>query len=97
MHTILLILVMSVVTFSLRGVPFLIFSGKKEIPPVIEYLSNVLPGAVLGMLVIYCLKDMGSHGFAELIGAGIVVLVQIYKRNTILSIVAGTLCYMMLI
>ena len=97
----ILIGAMSVVTILLRFLPFLIFSGKREIPKVILYLGDVLPSAVLGMLVIYCLKDIhftvAPYGIRELSASLVVVGVHIWRRNTILSIIAGTVCYMILL
>lgn len=97
-HTALLIAVMSLVTIGLRALPFWIFSGKRQVPPVVLYLGEVLPSAALGMLVVYCLRDLSfsaaPYGLPELVSCAVVVLVQRLKRSTILSILAGTLCYM---
>lgn len=100
-HTALLIAVMSLVTIALRALPFGIFGGKRQVPKVILYLGDVLPSAALGMLVVYCLRDLNltaaPYGILELLSCLAVVIVQILKRNTILSILAGTLLYMVLI
>ena len=99
MSAALLIAVMSVVTILLRALPFLIF--RKETPAYITYLGRVLPPAIIGMLVIYCLKDVSlvqaPHGLPELIAAACVVGLQVWKRNSLLSILAGTLIYMALV
>ena len=101
LHSALLIAVMSLVTILLRALPFGIFGGKRQIPKNILYLGDVLPSAALGMLVIYCLRDLNisaaSHGLQELLSCGAVILTQKLKRNTICSILAGTLLYMILI
>ena len=101
LHAAALIAVMSLVTVGLRALPFWIFSGRRQVPRVILYLGEVLPSAAMGMLVIYCLRDLNftaaPYGLPELLACGVVVLVQWLKRNTILSILAGTACYMLLL
>ncbi len=100
-HSILLIAIMSLVTMLLRSLPFLVFNGKRQVPQVILYLGDVLPSAVMGMLVIYCLKDLNlmaaPYGLPELLACGVVVLVQLWKKNSIWSILAGTAAFMLLI
>ena len=95
----LLIAVMSLVTIGLRAIPFLIFSQKRKVPQSVLYLGQVLPGAALGMLVIYCLRDlnMGTPGSSmiPLLSCLLVAAVQVLKRNTIYSILAGTAAYML--
>lgn len=99
MNTVILIAVMAAVTILLRFLPFLIF--RKQTPPYITYLGKVLPFAIIGMLVIYCLKDVRftshPHGLPELIAAACVVGLQIWKRNSLLSILTGTVVYMILV
>lgn len=99
-HAALAVAIMTLLTFALRALPFLIF-GRKETPPFIEYLGKYLPYAIMGMLVIYCLKAVRPlaypYGLPELIAILIVVLLHIWKRNTLLSIVSGTVSYMLLI
>lgn len=99
-HAILAIVIMAGVTFLLRALPFLIFS-KKKTPPFIEYLGKYLPYAIMGMLVVYCLKDVRPlaypYGLPELIAILIVALLHIWKRNTLLSIVCGVASYMILV
>ncbi len=99
-HAIIAIVIMAGVTFLLRSLPFLIFSGGKT-PPFIEYLGKYLPFAIIGMLVVYCLKDVRPlaypYGLPELIAVLIVALLHIWKRNTLLSIVSGTVAYMLLV
>ena len=99
MNAAILIAVMAIVTMLLRFLPFILFN--KETPPYIAYLGEVLPSALIGMLVIYCLKDVSlidsPHGLPELIAAAIVVGLQIWKRNSLLSILAGTVAYMLLV
>lgn len=87
-------------TLATRVIPFVVFSEKRQIPRVIEYLGSVLPLAIFALLVVYCLKDVsfvsGNHGIIELISVAITVLLHLYKRNMLLSIVGGTACYMLL-
>lgn len=100
-HFILMIVVMVIVTVALRVTPFLVFGAGKKTPAYIEYLGKVLPYAIMGMLVVYCLKGVeitgGNHGLPELIACALVVALQVWRRNTLISIVAGTVCYMILI
>lgn len=100
-HSILLVLVMAVVSFLLRAFPFLVFSGKRETPKFVLYLGKVLPFAIIAMLVVYCVKDISfdavSHFLPYIIAGAVVVLLHIWRRNTLLSILAGTLSYMALV
>lgn len=88
-------------TMLTRFLPFLIFPAGKSTPGYIRYLGKVLPGAVFGLLVIYCLREVslfaGNHGIPELIGIVAVVLLHIWKRQMLLSIAGGTICYMLLV
>lgn len=97
---IITIATMVVATASTRFVPFLIFRGKTT-PRYIHYLSQVLPPAVFGMLVIYCLKDVqftsGHFGIPELIGIAVTALLHAWKRQMLISILGGTAAYMLLV
>ena len=99
MRTAVLVAVMAIVTMLLRFLPFIVF--RKKVPGYVVYLGEVLPPAIIGMLVIYCLKDVdllsGSHGIPEMIAAACVVALQAWKRNSLLSILAGTAVYMLLV
>ena len=101
LHAALIIAVAALVTVALRFLPFLIFGEKRETPAIITYLGKVLPFAIMGMLVVYCLKDVtltaAPFGIPEAIGCMVVALLHIWKRNTLLSIGAGTVCYMLLV
>lgn len=96
-----LIAVMAAVTALIRFLPFLLFPEGKQAPKVITYLSGVLPSAVIGMLVVYCLKDVDPlswpHGLPELIAVAAVAGSYIWKRNTLLSVLGGTVVYMLLV
>ena len=98
MKSIILIAAMSIGTILLRFLPFLI--TRKETPPYIAYLGRVLPPAIIGMLVIYCLNDVNCtaapFGLPELIASVCVVGLQVWRRNSLLSILAGTILYMFL-
>ena len=100
LHAIVAIAIMAIISYLLRALPFLIFSGKQT-PPFIQYLGKYLPYAIMGMLVIYCLKEVRPlaypYGLPELIAIAIVALLHIWKRNTLLSIVSGTVSYMLLV
>ena len=99
MNAAVLIAIMAIVTMLLRFLPFIIFT--KNTPEYISYLGKVLPAALIGMLVIYCLKDVSvvdaPHGLPELIAALAVVGLQVWKRISLLSILAGTVVYMLLV
>ena len=101
MHDILLILVAAAVTMATRFLPFLIFGEKRETPPLVTYLGRVLPYAIMGMLVVYCMKDVSvleyPFGVPEALGCAAVALLHLWKRNSLLSIGVGTLFYMLLV
>ena len=101
MHDVIMVVVIALVTAATRFLPFLIFGGKKEPPALITYLGKVLPCAIMGMLVVYCLKDVsflkGSYGIPELIACVVVAALHVWKRNSLLSIGGGTVCYMLLV
>lgn len=88
-------------TLATRFLPFLLFPSGKPTPKCIEYLGKVLPAAMFGLLVVYCLRNVspftGSRGLPELIALSIVAALHIWKRNMLLSIAAGTACYMLLV
>ena len=100
-HAAGVIAVASIVTMLIRAFPFAVFGGDKKRPAVIDYLADVLPYAIMGMLVVYCLKNVSlvtaPHGLSEMIACVMVVLLHLWKRNTLLSIIAGTAAYMFLI
>lgn len=99
MRSAALIATMSIVTIVIRFLPFVVF--RKKTPRYVSYLGKVLPPAIIGMLVIYCLKDITPlaypFGVPELIAAACVAGMQIWKRNTLISILVGTGMYMVLI
>ena len=101
MHDVWMIVVAVMVTAATRFIPFLIFRKKESTPAIITYLGQVLPCAIIGMLVVYCLKDIqflrAPFGAPELIACGVVALLHIWKRNSLLSIGVGTVCYMLLV
>lgn len=88
-------------TLLTRALPFLLFPSGKKTPAVIRYLGGVLPCAVMGMLVVYCFKHVsvftGSRGLPELIAAAFVIGIHKWKHNLLLSIVGGTVLYMVLV
>ena len=94
------IVIMSAVTIALRFLPFILFSGKKT-PKVIAYLGKVLPYAMMGILVVYCLRDISfksAGGFVpEILASAVVVVSYIIKKNSLISIISGTVSYMLLV
>lgn len=101
LHSVLVIAVAALVTIALRFLPFLIFGEDRKTPPLVAFLGQVLPYAIMGMLVVYCLKDVditaAPFGIPEAIGCIAVALLHVWKRNTLLSIGLGTVCYMFLV
>lgn len=101
LHSALIVAIASAVTIALRFVPFLIFGENRQTPPVVAYLGKVLPGAVMAMLVVYCLKGVNltasPWGLPELLGCAAVAGLHVWKRNTLLSIGGGTVLYMILV
>ena len=101
MHSVILIAVFAVITAALRFIPFLVFGGKRQTPEFITYLGKALPFAIMGMLVVFCLKNVSvtsyPHGIPELISVLTVAVLHIWKRNTLLSIISGTILYIILV
>lgn len=101
LHSLAIVAVAALVTAGLRFLPFLLFGENRKTPQIITYLGTVLPFAIMGMLVVYCLKDVSFSApggwLPQLIGCLVVAGLHIWKRNTLLSIGAGTLCYMLLV
>lgn len=98
---IIIIAVVSVGTMLTRFLPFLLFPQGKPTPKYIRYLGKVLPASVFGLLVVYCLKNVsvfsGSHGMPELIAIAVTAALHLWKKQMLLSIAGGTLCYMLLV
>ena len=88
-------------TMTTRFLPFLVFSDKRPTPKYITYLGKALPAAIFSMLVVYCLRNVsllsGSHGLPEFIAIAVTVALHLWKRQMLLSIAGGTICYMLLI
>ena len=101
MHDIWMLIVIALVTMVTRFLPFLIFGEKRKTPELVMYLGKVLPSAIMGMLVVYSLKDTtvlsAPYGIPELVGCAVVAALHIWKRNSLLSIGAGTVVYMLLV
>ena len=99
-QSVITILVVVLGTMTTRFLPFLIFPEGKTPPRFVSYLGTVLPYAVIGLLVIYCLKDAlftSYHGLPEMIAICFIVLLHKWKKNTLLSIGGGTVLYMFLV
>ena len=100
-NALIMIFVIALVTAALRFFPFLIFDNDRPVPEFINYLSRVLPYSIMAMLVVYCLKNVSvvkaPFGIPELISVLLVAVLHVWKRNTLVSIIGGTACYMLLI
>ena len=100
-HSVLIVVVTVLITMLTRFLPFLIFRSGRNTPAIITHLGKVLPYAVMGMLVVYCLKDVSwqsrPYGIPEILGCAVVALLHIWKRNSLLSIGGGTVFYMVLV
>lgn len=100
-QSIVTILVIALVTLFLRGFPFILFSGSRPVPKFITYMGKVLPFAIIGILIVYCLKDVnvtgGSYGLPELISLTAVLILHKIKHNILISVGVGTLLYMLLV
>ena len=101
LHAFLIILIIGAATLATRILPVLIFGRKASVPEVILYLGRTVPYAAMGLLIIYCLKDVSlfssPHGIPEAIGIMVVSISYLLKRNSILSVLIGTVVYMVLV
>ncbi len=100
-YALLLICVMAVFTMATRFLPFLLLGDQGQTPPFVSYLGRVLPFAIMGMLVVYCLKGVQvtrlSSVVPALLGVGVTAGLHLWKHNTLLSILGGTALYMVLV
>ena len=101
METLGIILAVAAGTQLTRWLPFWLFPEKKQPPAVVTYLGRVLPPAMMGLLVVYCLRNVAwlsaPHGAPELIAIAAVAALHTWKRNVLLSIAGGTVLYMVLV
>ena len=100
-HSLAIIGVVALCTVLTRVLPFWILGGRKEVPATVQYLGKVLPPAIMAILVVYCLKNInlleGSRGLPEFLAVALVAVLHLWKKNTLLSIGAGTVFYMILV
>ena len=100
LYPITVIAVTALVTWALRAFPFLVF-GNKPLPDIVHYLGKILPPAIMTVLVVYCLRETSfiqyPFGIPEIIASILVIVLQLIRKNMYLSIIAGTVCYMILI
>ncbi len=100
-ETLLIVLAVALGTMFTRFTPFILFPENKKHPPVIDYLSRMLPPAMMGLLVIYCLRNLSfftsSHGLPEIIAIAAIAALHLWRRNVLLSIAGGTILYMVLV
>ena len=100
-HSLLIVAVMAVFTALTRFLPFLAFPEGRKRPKVITYLGTVLPYALIGMLVVYCFKSVSVFAYPycipELLAVVLVIVLHIWKRNTLISVFGGEIFYMVLV
>lgn len=100
MHDILIVAVISIVTVAVRFLPFIVFRDQEDVPETVRYLGKVLPGAVMGMLVVYCLKDINlaepGYGLPKILSVAVTAAAFLWKKDTSVSVITGTACYMLL-
>ena len=100
-HQLITVALIILATAIMRFLPFVLFPDNKPTPRFIHYLGVVLPAAVFGLLMVYALKGVnvleGSLGIPELIGIAVTAGVHLWKKQMLLSISAGTICYMLLV
>lgn len=100
-HSLMIIAVTSVCTILLRAFPFLVFGGKKDVPEAVRYLGAVLPASIMAVLVVYCLRNIdfaaAGHVVPSVLAGLVVVGLHVWKKNILLSIGLGTVCYMVLV
>lgn len=100
-RSIIIILVAAVCTFATRLFPFALFGGKKEVPKFVKYLGDILPVAIIGILIVYCLRDFVKGDMntiiPQIIAVAATAFIHLWKRNTLLSIAVGTIGYMLMI
>ena len=101
LHLWLMVAIIAGVTALLRFLPFMIFGGGRKTPPYILWLGKYLPCAIMGMLVVYCLKGVtltqAPHGIPEIAACALTAALHVWKRNSLISIGGGTVCYMLLV
>ncbi len=101
MHSLILVVMASIVTFITRIIPFALFGGGKGIPKKVEYLGDILPAAIIATLVIYCLRNINFEtpvNFVPgIVATASVIIMHFWKRNTLISIFLGTAIYMILL
>lgn len=100
-HSLAIIAVTALCTVLLRAFPFLVFGGKKEVPKTVRYLGDVLPASIMAVLVVYCLRNIDfaavGHYLPSLVSCLLVAGLHFWKKNILLSIGLGTVCYMILV
>lgn len=101
LQQVITIAVCALATMLTRFLPFLLFSGRRPTPKYVTYLGRALPAAIFAMLVVYCLRNVGvftgSHGLPEAMAIAVTAALHLWKRQMLLSIAGGTVCYMLLI
>ena len=97
----IMIAVMAAVTLATRALPFIVFPANRKTPQAVLYLGRVLPFAIIGMLIVYCLRTVeplgATHGLPELISIAVVAALYLWRKNSLIAVGAGTVLYMVLV
>jgi branched-subunit amino acid transport protein AzlD len=100
-YSIVIVLTVALVTFGTRAAPFLLFGRNGEIPPIVQYLGRILPPTIIAVIIIFCIRTIDftatSLWVPQLVGIGVTAALHIWKRNTLISIAGGTVCYMVMV
>ena len=100
-QALLIALAVTAGTVIARRRPFLLCPASRPAPQHITYLGRTLPAAMMGLLVVYCLRNVSvasaPHGLPELISIAVITALHLWKRNVLLSIGVGTALYMVLV
>ena len=100
-QSLVIILMVALATQITRWTPFLVCSCGRRLPRGVEELGRLLPPAMMGLLVVYCLRNVSvvsaPHGLPELISIAVLAALHLWKRNVLLSIGVGTVLYMVLV
>ncbi|MDR1569353.1 MAG: AzlD domain-containing protein [Oscillospiraceae bacterium] len=98
-QAVITIVIIAICTLITRALPFWLFSGERAAPRFLPYLGSALPYAVIGMLIIYCLRDFSfaqpSRALSQGIGVAVTAALYLWRKHSLIAIVGGTAAYML--